>query len=254
MDGTVSISLILVADLVRDNGPCWFWLDETKPRGPSSWTISRKDLSLTLAIEKRARAWSAAWRSSRRVQVRAASTALTWQRWRAKGKGRANQEGADHVQCPRAAARSPERRATLPSRIRIRFPQTGQAGPVQQPQGHLHGRLRVQALDQAQIGVVGGRGLAQGQPQPEPGPVVVREGGHRGHAVGRPRPGTRQRDQEQMRNIHAAIVELGLQADELDSEFSAFKDRVRSEFYNFRGKLNDLRSDLGKVGSMTDID
>ncbi|MYD91558.1 MAG: transposase [Caldilineaceae bacterium SB0662_bin_9] len=61
------------------------WVTCDEGFGPAT---SRKALSLTLAIEKRARASRAAWRSSSRVQVRAASTALTWKWWRAGG-GRA---------------------------------------------------------------------------------------------------------------------------------------------------------------------
>ena len=38
----------------------------------------------------------------------------------------------------------------------------------------LYGGLRVQPAHQAQVGVAGGCGVAQGQPQPESGPVVVR--------------------------------------------------------------------------------
>ena len=76
------------------------------------------------------------------------------------------------------------------------LPQAGQAGAVQQQQGRLHGRLRLQPVHQAQVGVPRGGGVAQGQPQPEPGLVVVREGGHRGHAVGAPGQGHQQRGQE----------------------------------------------------------
>ncbi len=89
--------------------------------------------------------------------------------------------------------------------------QAGQAGSVQQSQGRLHGRLGVQPLDQAQVGVPGRGGFAQGQPQPEPSPVVVREGSHRGHAVGAPGQGHQQRGQKHRRGgaYTARVARIG---------------------------------------------
>ena len=87
------------------------------------------------------------------------------------------------------------------------LPQAGQAGPVQQQQGGLHGRLRVQPVHQPQAGVPRGGVPAQGQPQAEPGLVVVREGGHRGQAVGAPGQGHQQRGQEHGQGVtHAPPV------------------------------------------------
>ena len=103
-----------------------------------------------------------------------------------QGQPLPHQEGAYQVQGP--CARGPVARAArdLAVQGQDQLPQAGQAKAVQQPEGRLHGRLRDQPPDQAQVGVAGRGGFAQRQPQPEPGPLVVREGGHRGHVVGTP--------------------------------------------------------------------
>ena len=98
------------------------------------------------------------------------------------------------------SARSPEWRATLPSRTRINARRPGRLVP-RQPQGRLHCCLRVQRLDPETAGVAGGRGPAQEQPQPELDPVGVREGGHRGHAVGAPGQGHEQRAREHAQGV-----------------------------------------------------
>ena len=60
---------------------------------------------------------------------------------------------------------------------------------------------------QAQVGVAGRGDFAQGQPQPEPGLVVVREGVHGRHAVGTPGQGHQQRGQEHAQGVaHPAPV------------------------------------------------
>ena len=58
-----------------------------------------------------------------------------------------------------------------------------------------------------QVGVPRGGGPAQVPPQAEPGLVVVREGGHRGQAVGAPGQGHQPRAQEHGQGItHAPRV------------------------------------------------
>ncbi len=70
------------------------------------------------------------------------------------------------------AARLPDRCETLPPG-QDQLPQAGRAGAVQKQEGRLYSRLGLQPVDhQPRAGVP-----AQGQPQPEPGLVVVRKGG-----------------------------------------------------------------------------
>ncbi len=133
--------------------------------------------------------------------------ALGVARFLGQSQSLSHQEGTHHVQGPKA--RGPVTRAAghLAVQGQDQFLQAGQAGAVQQPEGRLHGRLRVQPPHQAQVGVAGGRDVAQGQPQPEPGLVVVREGGHGRHAVGAPGQRHRQRGQEHGQGVaHAARV------------------------------------------------
>jgi len=66
----------------------------------------------------------------------------------------------------------------------------------------------------------------QGQPQPEPGPVVVRQGGHRGHAVGAPGQGTRQRSQEHGQGVAhpARVARIGQRAQMLGEGAQGFQE------------------------------
>ncbi len=133
--------------------------------------------------------------------------ALAVARFLGHGQPLPHQEGAHQVQG--TEARGPVARAArhLAVQGQDQLLQAGQAGAVEQPQGRLHGRLRVQPPDQAQVGVAGGRGVAQGQPQPEPGLVVVREGGHGRHAVGAAGQRHQQCGQEHRQGVaHAARV------------------------------------------------
>ena len=92
-----------------------------------------------------------------------------------------HQEDTHQEQGPRARGRVARAACDLAVQGQDQPAQTGQAGLVQQQEGGLHGRRGLQPVRQPQVGV-----LPQGQPQPEPGLVVVREGGHRGHAVDTP--------------------------------------------------------------------
>ena len=95
-----------------------------------------------------------------------------------QGQPLPHQEGAHHMQGQQT--RGPVARAARPLAVQgqDQLLQVGQAGAIQEQQGGLHGRLRIQPAHQAQVGVAGRGDFAQGQLQPEPGPVVVREGGH----------------------------------------------------------------------------
>ena len=116
--------------------------------------------------------------------------ALGVARLRGHGQPLPHQEGARQVQG--AAAVGPVARAArrLAVQGQDQRRQAGQAGAVQEQPGRLHARLRIQPPHPQPVGVVGRYALPQGQPLPEPGPVVVREGGHGGHAVGAPGQGT----------------------------------------------------------------